>query len=112
MRVLEVIREMHPRYGGPPHVVAGHALQLKARGCDGEIACLARRGEEGEIRDAWPDLRSGRIPLHIFDYGPPEVIGRSAKLEAFVDRRVREFDVTHAHGVWEYSLARLARSIH
>ena len=110
MRVLEVVREMHPRYGGPPRVVIGHVVQLKKRGIDVEIACMARKGEEAEIRSSWPELNSGHIPLHIFEYTTPEAIGRSASLEAFIERHVREFDVMHVHGIWEYSLAAAARS--
>src|ERR1700736_3062512 len=108
MRVLEVVVEMHPRVGGPPRVVVGHALQLKTRGIDVEITCLARRGEEHEVRDAWPELKSAGVPLHVFDYSAPEAIGRSAELEVFVGRRLADFDVMHAHGVWEHSLAAAA----
>lgn len=112
MRVLEIVREMHPRYGGPPRVVVGHAQQLKKRGIGIEVVCLARRGEEDETRAAWPELSSAQIPLHIFDYDPPQAIGRSTKLESYVGRRILDFDVMHAHGVWEHSLAAAARVFH
>jgi glycosyltransferase involved in cell wall biosynthesis len=111
MRVLEVVREMDQRHGGPPRVVVGHALQLKAHGIDVEVACLAPRGEANRVRDAWPELRSAGIALNIFDYTPPQLIGRSLDLQAFVEQRIHDFDVMHAHGVWEQSLAASARAL-
>ena len=105
MRVLLVTKDMHPREGGPPRIVEGHALGLKQRGHEPEVLAVMLPGDEEAVRREWRELEAAGIPLHLFPAISPVVIGRSPKFNAFIDKHVAEFDVVHIQCVWEHCLA-------
>lgn len=112
MRILIVTNDMHPRTGGPPHVVAGHALVLKRRGHDPELIATVGADDEEAVRAAWKDLQEAGIPLHLFHRSAPGMIGRSVSFNRFIDERIGSFDVMHIHGIWEHCLAYAGQAAH
>ena len=105
MRVLHLCSGMHPRDGGPPRVVEGHALALAKAGVSVEIATIAAPEDEADVRAAWPALAAAGIPLHIFAISPPRAITRSSALNRFLKGQLHRFDLLHIHAIWETGLA-------
>ena len=110
MRILKVVRDMHPREGGPPRVVAGAAVALAALGHEVTIAATYRPGEEAAVRAAWPALAEAQVTLRLFPLGTPAVLGGSAALTRFMAETMASYDVAHLHGVWDGCLIATGRA--
>lgn len=104
MRILQAVRDMHPREGGPPRVVAGAAAALAHQGHDVTIFATMRAGEEGEVRAAWRELAAAGVALRLFPASAPRALGGSRALAAAVGGEIDRFDVAHLHGVWDQCL--------
>jgi len=112
MRILQVVRDMHPREGGPPRVVAGASAALAELGHTVTIAASVRPGEEAAVRTAWPELAASGVALQLFRASQPLALGGSADLTAYMRNTMPQFDVAHLHGVWDgcqIATARAAR---
>jgi len=113
MQVLIVAPDMHPRTGGPPRVVIGHAVALAGRGHSPTVVAMIDGNEEQEVRQFWSESvrRAGAsdIPLKLFKRVRPRAAGFSPDFNRFVDQHVCDFDVVHVHGVWEHCLAYAGR---
>ncbi len=112
MRIAVVTKDMHPSGGGPPRVVLGHALQLKARGLEPHVLATHLPGKADEVKECWPELVQAGIPFSLFERTGPDAIGRSPAFAAFLRDRIGEFDVMHIHGVWERCLAQAGLTAH
>ncbi|QDT55834.1 GDP-mannose:cellobiosyl-diphosphopolyprenol alpha-mannosyltransferase [Caulifigura coniformis] len=113
MQILIVAPDMHPRTGGPPRVVIGHAVALAGRGHSPTVVAMIDGEEEQEVRQFWSESvrRAGGsdLPLKLFKRVRPRAAGFSPDFNRFIDQHVREFDVLHVHGVWEHCLAYAGR---
>lgn len=113
IRPLLISNGLHPRYGGPPHVVVETACQLKRQGLQPEIASLCMDGEQTATMAAWPELKTTGVPVHLFKQQVPSMIGWSPEFNAFCKTTMRRFDVVHIHCLWTHCgsyAAKLARN--
>lgn len=109
MRILIAIGSMHPSQGGPPGVVVGHALILRELGHEVTVVSPTIEHQRTETETAWLQMSQAGVNFRLFACERPYALGRSRSLRQFIDQTIREFDVVHMHGVWEHSLAYLAR---
>jgi len=105
MRILLLIDDMHPKSGGPPRVVSGMAAALAARGDRVEILALCHPSDNNDVISSWPELTKLGVPMRLFPFTGPAVMGRSRTLTAYVRQNVGEFDLLHVHCVWHQVLA-------
>lgn len=110
MRILQVVRDMHPREGGPPRVVAGSAEALAQAGHRVTIAARVQPGEAAVVEAAWPQLAAAGVELRLFLASGPEALGGSKALASGLARDMLGFDVTHVHGVWDQVLVSAAKA--
>jgi glycosyltransferase involved in cell wall biosynthesis len=100
MRILLVIDGMHPRDGGPPAVVAGSAVALRARGIDVTVLTTVQRGEEAVVKATWkPMIDAGANLTFIKPVGARELVFGSPH-DPVLDTAIAEADVLHSHGFW------------
>ena len=104
MRILLIVRDMHPREGGPPRVVAGSAAALAALGHAVTIAATVTPGEEAEVHAAWPELAARGVTLRLFPASAPRMLGGSAAMTRAIRADMGDYDVCHMHGVWDRCL--------
>jgi glycosyltransferase involved in cell wall biosynthesis len=109
-RILQVVRDMHPREGGPPRVVAGTSVALRQAGHDVTIAATVRACEEAEVTAAWPSISKRGVKLLLFPTTGPRALGGSKELAAALMVQREKWDVTHIHGVWDQVLVAAARA--
>lgn len=101
---------MHPSAGGPPRVLVGHALQMKALGHEPVLVGGCLPGQRDEVLDAWPVLTQAGIESHVFELNKPYALGRSAELRAALSDLIAGVDVVHAHGLWTGLLVDITRA--
>ncbi len=101
MRILQVISDLHPRNGGPPMVVVGAAVALANRGHDVTIAARILKGDEVEVKTAWPSLQKSTVKLELYQSSAPNFLLSSRDFIATLEERFGDFDVVHFHGLWE-----------
>lgn len=100
MRILHVIANLAPRYGGPAkacvemaRVVArlGHEVQIFTTNQDGpgELAVPLDR----------PVIKDG-VEIHYFPIQPPRFWGASWPLARALSQKIKEFDLVHIHSLY------------
>lgn len=104
MRILLVVRDMHPRGGGPPRVMVGSALALAGQGHQVTIAAEFDPGEEAQVRTAWRDLDAAGVKLELFPASGRLPINGTPAIAKMFNARIAEWDVVHLHGVWDRPL--------
>lgn len=114
VRVLHVCGIYLPatEWGGPTYAVASYASALQAAGVDCEVFTTTARGDR-----SLPPLEAGTRDVHgvrvsYFDAPPVYQSFIAPGLAAALARRVREFDLVHAHMLWAFPgivASRLAR---
>lgn len=110
MRVLLVVDGMHPRYGGPPAVVAGSAIALRQLGAEVMILTTDVEADRSEVHQAWPQLdQAGVITQFCAPVGLKELLPFSA-MEPRLCEALAWSSVVHLHGIWNPILTLMARA--
>ncbi len=110
MQILQLVRDMHPRAGGPPRVVIGSSIALAARGHGVTIAAIGTADDERAVHAAWAELAQAGVTLRLFEASRPAFLGASRSLTRAMRADVGGFDVLHMHGVWDGCLIAAARA--
>lgn len=109
MRLLLVIDGMHPRYGGPPAVVAGSALALQALGVNVTVLTTLIDGDRDEVLKVWQNLVEAGVRIQFCKpCGIRQAMPWSSYLNVIWDE-VSASDVVHLHGLWNPVLIQTAR---
>jgi glycosyltransferase involved in cell wall biosynthesis len=109
MRVLLVVDGMHPRYGGPPAVVAGSAIALRKLGAEVMILTTDVEADRSEVRQAWSQLeQAGVITQFCSPVRWKELLPFSA-IEPCLCEALAWSSVVHLHGIWNPILTLTAR---
>jgi glycosyltransferase involved in cell wall biosynthesis len=101
MRILQLVRDMHPRAGGPPRVVAGSSTALAERGHEVSIAAICSPEDEAAVHAAWPGLARAGVSLRLFPPSAPAFLGASRSLARATRADAGGYDLLHMHGVWD-----------
>lgn len=114
MKVLEVIENLSPRYGGPVSAIRGLTPALRARGVDAEIWTTTADYPTGELHPPGADHLSDGTPVRFFqcDWIP---LKYSRSLQHALRYQLRQFDLVHVHGLYRFPptyAARCARKQH
>ncbi len=99
---------MAPEGGGPPVVAAGLAGALARRAGGGHSVAMASiqlPGQKSVPLDP-------RITLHTFPLTGSPRYGKSAPLDDWLNAHVKDFDILHLHGVWQFPAFAAARAAH
>ena len=108
LRILHVVSSMAPEGGGPPVVAAGLAGALARRAGGGHSVAMASiqlPGQKSVPLDP-------RITLHTFPLTGSPRYGKSAPLDDWLNAHVKDFDILHLHGVWQFPAFAAARAAH
>lgn len=103
MRILHVIRSLHPEYGGPAQLVRCIVAAGPRLGWEGEVACLDRPGQEF--------LREVQFPVHALGPGYG-TYGYSPRWKSWLRKNIDRFDGVVVHGIWQYQSWGTWRAIH
>lgn len=109
MRILQLVRDLHPRSGGPPRVVVGSSMALAELGHDVSIAAIGTSDDERAVHAAWPGLARAGVTLRMFEPSRPHFLGASNALAKAVEADVANHDLMHMHGVWDGCLIKAGR---
>ncbi len=93
MRILHVIRSLHPEYGGPAQLVRCIVAAGPRLGWEGEVACLDVPGQ--------PFLQEIQFPVHALGENH-STYGYSASWVPWLKKNIDRFDGVVVHGVWQY----------
>lgn len=93
MRILHVIRSLHPEYGGPAQLVRCIVAAGPRLGWEGEVACLDLPEE--------PFLREIQFPVHALGENRT-TYGYSRRWVPWLRENIQRFDGAVVHGVWQY----------
>ncbi len=94
MRILHVIRTLHPRWGGPVETVRSLTSISRQAGIMAEVLCLDSPHAE------W--LASWETPVHAIGPAYGGVYGYSRNLDKWLEANIRSFDVLVVEGIWMY----------
>jgi glycosyltransferase involved in cell wall biosynthesis len=103
MRILHVIRSLHPEYGGPAQLVRCIVAAGPRLGWEGEVACLDQSGQ--------PFLQEIRFPVHALGENQ-STYGYSKRWIPWLRQNIDRFDGVVVHGVWQYQSWGTWRAIH
>ncbi len=103
MRVLHVIRSLHPEYGGPAQLVRCIVAAGPRLGWQGEVACL-------DLPDQ-PFLKELRFPAHALGQNS-STYGYSSRWVPWMQANIDRFDGVVVHGIWQYQSWGTWRAIH
>lgn len=93
MRILHVIRSLHPEYGGPAQLVRCVVAAGPRLGWEGEVACLDRPGQ----------LFLEDIPFLVHALGSTQTTyGYSPHWIPWLRANIDRFDGVVIHGIWQY----------
>jgi glycosyltransferase involved in cell wall biosynthesis len=114
MRILHVISQLNPKYGGPPVACASLAAAQAGEGLEVGI-CAYRNpidGRDYEDFQAFPGF--DRVRLHLIEraHAVETLLGLSAS--RVLRETIPRYDLVHIHGLWAtmlYHAARLARDV-
>jgi glycosyltransferase involved in cell wall biosynthesis len=106
MKILLVIDGMHPRDGGPPAVVVGSAIALRALGHEVTVLTTVNPGDRAEVERTWSEMLSSEVHLSFLSNLPFPRFRSPATLRKSVEDHVNCADVVHIHGVWSAFLWR------
>ena len=95
LRVALVSSLLHPRYGGPPSVVRAHLEALKGHADVAVFGC-SPKGKEAELTALFPNA-------NIFAETWPRRWFRGAGLRRVLKGQSDQYDVFHAHMLWDHS---------
>lgn len=110
MKVLQVIDGMHPRDGGPPSVVAGAAIAMRARGHDIRVITSLQPGDQADVEASWKRMLDSGTKLYFTaPIGVASMIGLAAP-DAILNAAIEDADVVQLHGFWSPMLVSAARS--
>ena len=99
MKVLEVISDLSLKAGGPPVSVISNGSALAKLGHEVVVATTNAHGEPLDV-----DVRADTaLPVHKFQYWPPERFAFSPGLTRFLWSQIPHFDVVIIHGLYLYS---------
>jgi glycosyltransferase involved in cell wall biosynthesis len=93
MRILHVIRSLHPEYGGPAQLVRCIVAAGPRLGWEGEVACLDRPGQ--------PFLDEIQFPVHALGQSE-RTYGYSKHWVPWLRENIDRFDGVVVHGIWQY----------
>ena len=93
MRVLHVIRSLHPEYGGPAQLVRCIVAAGPRLGWQGEVACL-------DLPDQ-PFLKDLHFPVHALGQNSA-TYGYSSRWLPWMRANIDRFDGVVVHGIWQY----------
>lgn len=103
MRILHVIRSLHPEYGGPAQLVRCIVAAGPRLGWDGEVACLDRASQ--------PFLNE--VPFRVHALGERgTTYGYSSRWIPWLRANIERFDGVVIHGIWQYQSWGTWRAIH
>ncbi len=103
MRILHVIRSLHPEYGGPAQLVRCIVGAGPRLGWEGEVACL------DEPRQAFLQ----EIPFRVHALGENRsTYGYSKHWVPWLHKNMDRFDGVVIHGIWQYQSWGTWRAIH
>ena len=109
MRILLVIDGMHPRDGGPPAVVAGSAIALKARRLDVTVLTTLIPGDDADVERTWASMTEAGVKLrYCAPVGLHHLVGLQAVDRTMADA-IEAADVVHIHGFWTPALITTAK---
>ncbi|MHB8391242.1 MAG: glycosyltransferase, partial [Acidobacteriaceae bacterium] len=103
MRILHVIRSLHPEYGGPAQLVRCIVAAGPRLGWEGEVACLDHASE--------PFLREIDFRVHALGQGGG-TYGYSSRWVPWLRANIDRFDGVVIHGIWQYQSYGTWRAIH
>lgn len=93
MRILHVIRSLHPEYGGPAQLVRCIVAAGPRLGWEGEVACLDRPGQ--------PFLDEIQFRVHALGEND-STYGYSRLWVPWLRDNIERFDGVVVHGIWQY----------
>ena len=93
MRILHVIRTIHPTWGGPVQGIAQLGTTLVSEGHQVEVACLDAPGSP------WHKI----YPLPVHAVGPGQgVYGFGPRWVPWMKENLHNYDVVVMNGIWQY----------
>lgn len=93
MRILHVIRSLHPEYGGPAQLVRSVVAAGPRLGWEGEVACL----------DQPDQLFLEDLPFPVHPLGIMRTTyGYSPRWVPWLRANIDRFDGVVIHGIWQY----------
>ena len=93
MRILHVIRSLHPEYGGPAQLVRCIVAAGPRLGWEGEVASL-------DLPDQ-PFLKEIHFPVHALGENT-STYGYSKRWVPWLRENIGRFDGVVVHGIWQY----------
>lgn len=103
MRILHVIRSLHPEYGGPAQLVRCIVAAGPRLGWEGEVACLDRASQ--------PFLSEISFRVHALGESGG-TYGYSGRWVPWLRDNIERFDGVVIHGIWQYQSWGTWRAIH
>lgn len=103
MRILHVIRSLHPEYGGPAQLVRCIIAAGPRLGWEGEVACLDEPNQ--------PFLQEIQFPVHALGQSR-STYGYSRLWVPWLRENIHRFDGVVVHGIWQYQSWGTWRAIH
>jgi glycosyltransferase involved in cell wall biosynthesis len=103
MRILHVIRSLHPEYGGPAQLVRCIVAAGPRLGWEGEVACLDRASQSF----------LNEVPFRVHALGERGgTYGYSSRWVPWLHENIERFDGVVIHGIWQYQSWGTWRAIH
>lgn len=103
MRILHVIRSLHPEYGGPAQLVRCIVAAGPRLGWEGEVACLDEPSQ--------PFLQDIHFRVHALGENR-STYGYSKRWVPWLRENIDRFDGVVIHGIWQYQSWGTWRAIH
>lgn len=103
MRILHVIRSLHPEYGGPAQLVRCIVAAGPRLGWEGEVASLDQPNQAF--------LEEIQFPVHALGESR-RTYGYSTRWIPWLRENVDRFDGVVVHGIWQYQSWGTWRAIH
>lgn len=106
MRVLHVTPYFAPAfvYGGPPRSILGLCKALRKAGISAEVFTTTANGNIDLEPSGVQGSRYESVPVHYFRRTFPKQFFQSSALTAALSKVVREYDLVHLHGLWNFTV--------
>lgn len=108
MRLLQVIRGLHPRDGGPPRVVIGSGIALAEAGHAVTVLSTIAPGDEEAVHDYIRPAQDAGVEFVFVDQVRAPSIWFPSR-EVRLAEAIAATDVVHCHGIWSSLLLTAAR---
>jgi glycosyltransferase involved in cell wall biosynthesis len=105
VRVLHIVAYFAPAftYGGPPRTVLGLCRALQKSGVDVDVFTTTANGpSDFPVSPEQGDVLEG-IRVHYFARHFPKRFFRAPDLAAALSACVRDYDLVHVHGLWNFT---------